>query len=599
MKKKDIELVTDIRNDYQRRKDARRRIEYGWNLDVTFFCGNQYSEVMENGAIGETVKDYPWQSQEVYNHIAPIVETRLAKFAGLANAVTVRPSTSDPSDVNAAKFATKLLKSVEDQAEFKSKIREANFWAEVCGTAFYKVEWNAKRGASVGAGLREGDVEISVVSPYEIFPDDLSARDFEECRSVIRARAYPVETILEEYGVRVESENVEVMEQSAYRAGKTATPRTGYAVVIERYVAPTERYPKGKYTVVCGDKLLYDGDLPLSCDGKNPYPFVRQVCLESPTGFFGASVIDRLIPIQRAYNAVKNRKHEYMNRMAMGVLMVEDGSVDIPDLEEEGLAPGKIVVYRQGSNPPVMLNMGGVPAEFAEEEQKLLAEFVSVSGVSDFLTTSTLRAANMSGVALNLIIEQDNNRLSVTTNSIRKAVKEVAKKVLDLYRKYAKNKRLARISGDNGQIELRSFTGSDITSDDIRFDVENESVGSAAARQNLVEELLRLGIFQEENGKLTDVNRIKILEIMGFGNWENVLSERELHLLKAEKENDEMKNADVPVDENDAHDLHVSAHVKRLISLDEKDDQAERLRAHIRRHKQLGALVREADRLNQ
>ena len=204
----------------------------------------------------------------------------------------------------------------------------------------------------------------------------------------------------------------------------------------------------------------------------------------------------------------------------------------------------------------------------------------------------------MSGVALNLLIEQDNNRLSVTTNSIRKAVKEVAKKVLDLYRKYAKNKRLARISGENGQIELRSFTGSDITSDDIRFDVENESVGSAAARQNLVEELLRIGIFRDEDGRLSDANRIKILEIMGFGNWENVLNERELHLQKAEKENDDMKKSEVAVDENDAHDLHVTAHVKRLITLDGKDAQAERLRAHIRRHKQLGALVREADKLN-
>ena len=44
-------------------------------------------------------------------------------------------------------------------------------------------------------------------------------------------------------------------------------------------------------------------------------------------------MVERAIPVQRAYNAVKNRKHEFLNRIAMGVLTVEDGSVDTDNLE--------------------------------------------------------------------------------------------------------------------------------------------------------------------------------------------------------------------------------------------------------------------------
>ncbi|MCX4286529.1 MAG: hypothetical protein OSJ68_04460, partial [Clostridia bacterium] len=90
------------------------------------------------------------------------------------------------------------------------------------------------------------------------------------------------------------------------------------------------------------------------------------------------SVIERVIPVQRAYNAVKNRKHEFLNRLAMGVLTVENGSVDTDNLEEEGLSPGKILVYRQGAEKPSLMDSGDVPADFAYEEDRLLSEFETV-----------------------------------------------------------------------------------------------------------------------------------------------------------------------------------------------------------------------------
>ena len=88
-----------------------------------------------------------------------------------------------------------------------------------------------------------------------------------------------------------------------------------------------------------GGKLLYKGPLPYQNGerGERIFPFVKQDCLRLPGAFFGSSVVDRLIPVQRAYNAVRNRKHEFLNRLSMGVLTVEDGSVDTDELTEEGL----------------------------------------------------------------------------------------------------------------------------------------------------------------------------------------------------------------------------------------------------------------------
>lgn len=65
-------------------------------------------------------------------------------------------------------------------------------------------------------------------------------------------------------------------------------------------------------------------------------------------------LVDMLIPCQRSYNALKGRYAEYVNRLSVGVVVTEDGSVDTNALAEEGLVPGKVIVYRQGSVPPTI-----------------------------------------------------------------------------------------------------------------------------------------------------------------------------------------------------------------------------------------------------
>lgn len=65
-------------------------------------------------------------------------------------------------------------------------------------------------------------------------------------------------------------------------------------------------------------------------------------------------LVDMLIPCQRSYNALKGRYAEYINRLSTGVIVVEDGSVDIDKLTEDGFTSGKVIVYRQGSVPPTI-----------------------------------------------------------------------------------------------------------------------------------------------------------------------------------------------------------------------------------------------------
>lgn len=102
--------------------------------------------------------------------------------------------------------------------------------------------------------------------------------------------------------------------------------------------------------------------------------------------FYGEnSLVSLLIPTQRAYNAIKNQKSEFLNRLSLPNLVVEDGSINIDNLEEENMYAGKILVYRQGAKKPETLNEDINKYDvYEKEEQRLLEEFSRLVGDIDF-----------------------------------------------------------------------------------------------------------------------------------------------------------------------------------------------------------------------
>ena len=598
------DIVKEVRKDFERRRQERKPLELQWRLNMNFYSGNQYAEITPVGDVEQYGKQYYWQEREVYNHIASIIETRLSKLNRLKCAISVRPFSNDDSDVQTAKLSTQIIKALCEENDLPRLLNEASSWSEVTGSCFFKTVWAGEKGRVIGqskkGAVREGDVDISVVPPYEIFPDNVGTSNLDDCMSIIHAKAYHVDEIKDIWGVEVDGEDVNVFSLDGAQVGAglrfdgASNALDGVAhemcVVIEKYSRPTADKPNGELSIVAGDKLLYHGDLPYinAVDGGRSYPFTRIVCLEKLGCFYGTSIIERLIPLQRAYNAVKNRKHEFINRLSMGVLSIEDGSVDTDNLEEEGLSPGKVLIYRQGATPPKLLESGRVPVDFQYEEERILSEFTTISGVSELSKYSNV-LNQMSGKAIGMLVEQDDTRLSIATTSLRMGIKRICEQMLRLYRQFCQTKRMKRFSGDNGEVELAYFTASDLQSDDLVFDNENELTDTLENKRNMVIELVRMGIFNDENGAISNRNKLKILEILGFGNWESSRDIDESHRKKAMKENLDFGKEKVKVAEYDDHSLHIDEHLKRL--LEEKDEGlASVIDENIRQHRMMKTL---------
>lgn len=614
MSKIEEKIVAEITADFKKRQEARRPIELNWRLNMNFVVGNQFAQISSKGDIEESGKEYFWQEREVYNHIAPILETRLAKLGRVKAKAQVRPATSDDEDVASASLATKLIDAVCKENDFSSQLALANTWSEITGSAFFKVTWDANKGHALDASgeIKEGDVTITLCPPFEIFPEDIAITDIDKQSSIMHAKVLTAKEVKRIWGKDVKGGDVNVFSfdnaQVGGGFGYTASvpkivseKREDSVTVIEKYEAPTHEYPNGRLIIVAGDTLLYQGDMPYlnGEDGVRGYPFSKQVCIDNLTNFFGTSVVERIIPVQRAYNTVKNRKHEFMNRMAVGVMAVEDGSVDTDNLEEEGLPPGKVVVYRQGSTPPIMLSPTQVPSEFSREEEKLLNEFVMISGVSEVTTYSQVPANVASGTAISLLLEQDDTRIALTADSLRESIKRISKQVLRLYRQFAKVPRVKRITGDNGDVEIASFCAGNIDSEDIVFDTISDIEDTLSARRAMVYDLLKLGLFADENGKLNASTKARLFEILGFGNWEDGRNNDEIHRKKALKENMELEKKDVPVDVYDDHALHIEEHIRACVSAKcvRNKEMRDRVANHIAKHSELARLSQDVENL--
>ena len=603
-------IAKEVIDDFKNRAEARKSFDTIWQINMNFLMGNQYCNIGYGGQIEEADRQFFWQEREVYNHIAPIYDIRYAKLSRIKPDINVIPATSDERDKQSAKASKKIYKSLKNKLEIENKITQAIKWSEVCGTVFYKVSWNNNLGQTVavdkdGNKVKSGEVELSVVSPFEIYPDSQTCESLRDCQSLLHAKAYTTEQIKSMYGVEVKGEKINTFSLDNVSVGVgglgfngTATKliettKDNSAIVIEKYVRPNSEYPNGRLIIVAGDKLVYDGELPYLCgeDKTRDFPFIRQTSIEEPGCFWGTSVIERLIPVQRAFNAVKNRKHEFINRLSLGVLSVEDGSVDLDNLEEEGLCPGKVLVYRQGAAEPKYLQSESIPAGLSDEENNLLDEFNKISGVNDLLSTSTI-SSNISGNALELLISQDETRLNASIESIKSACKEIAKKILRLYKQYAIFPRIAKIVGENGQIEMFYFSSSDISSDDIELENQTDGSQTLTQRREMIFSLLEKGIFQDENGTLTNRMKCKILEMLGLGIWENAQDLNELHLKRADGENIKMiKGDEVDVSEIDDDKLHLNEHIAFMLGEDFEKAKAKNSKLekmfleHIHKHK--------------
>ena len=232
--------------------------------------------------------------------------------------------------------------------------------------------------------------------------------------------------------------------------------------------------------------------------------------------------------------------------------------------------PGSVHTYRKNSRKPEMVPNPPLPSAFETEERTLLTEFAILSGVSEISRDSSVPSGVNSGVALGLLQEQDNTRLSNTAENIERFIIQGGKLELRLQKQYVTTPRTLYSIGKNKVIEVIDWTGSDLKSDDIILDTASAIAESPMQKRAMVFDLLKSGLLNDsDTGGINKEMRSKAFEMIEFGEWESADDEEQLHIGKAERENKGMEQEQFPTPASfDDHILHISRHNKYRLSTD-------------------------------
>lgn len=612
------DVIAFVKEKLSERKNERIGLELQWTLNANFLAGNQLCDI---NVYSQTVEQYPIAENDdmernIFNQIAPLIDTRIANLKKISYSMRVNPRTNEDDDYAKAEVSTSILQFKQSESDFQTKKNTMIAWNELCGSCFWLAWWDSSLGTKYaetetvtigedGIENREttayysGDVDYGLVTPYEVYPESIFKQGVDSQRSIILEQVKTVDEIYDLYDVKVEGTSVEtfsltpVSYVSGY--GREATAHTlGHRTVensekvITYFERPSKHRPRGRMIIAVGDShLVYYGDLPYS-----RIPLVQCVCREVPGQFFGKSVIEDLIPRQRAYNGCVNRIHDYLKNIVIQSYIAEKGSIDIDEFEERLTQSGALLEYARGYNPPRPVENSVLPNDVLSERQTLKNEMEYVAGVSQLMVNGNAPQTNMSGTAIENLMQIDNTRLSLTGDHIRNSVKNLAKLWLEIYKMYAKTKRVTDITGANAIGNALVWCDEDINSFDIEYTTENELVMSEDMQKQRMLEALNMGLFTGNDGRLPERVKLKILEAERINSYDEVMSINQLQIQSAQRENKFFESGAIPqISEFDEHQIHFEEHIRYMLQMDfrllkhRKPEYAAEFENHVRLHK--------------
>ncbi len=599
--REDILAMLDA--ECSRRHEERRPLELTWMLAADFYAGNQYRDINPyRTELEDYAPPFDYMERGVYNRVAPLIDTRIANFKALDFSMEVYPATSELSDYEKSLVATRLLRQTQYKCDFAAKKDSLILWSELCGTAFLLSWWDSESGDAAmvdGKRVPLGDLAFGVLTPYEVLPESIYKENLADQTSVILEQVVRIEEVNRRFGVRVKPRDVDAYGISvAPGTGGLgyvgATFAAGYrkaenSTLLRTYLEkPSALHPSGRMIIATPDRILYYGTMPIE-----DYPLAMLRTKKVAGMFFGRSVIEDLIPLQRAYNGVKNKIHDAIRTYACHPLLVPEGSVaDIDELAANGVAPGDILEYDPARGEPKTLAAADLPPSIFTECENLAHEMEYVAGLSHLGATGNSQTTLNSASAIERLREIDGVRLALTGDAIRACILAAAKIWLQLYKAHGTVTHVEKLSGAYDKSANLLWCAEDINSYDVVFESENILLHSDESRLAAIRDGISLGLFNDESGSIPRLIRKKLLCRMHVGDFVRTLYEDDLQSAAARRENGELLlGTAVAVNEFDDHEIHIAEHRRAALEYGyakmraEAPERAAALEKHIAEHR--------------
>ena len=541
----------------------------------------------------------------------------LSKLSSGNAAISVLPNSNEQEDVDAARLAQKVWFHIKNDVHWKQLKRRLIGWVLSCGNGFLLTEWNPNSGEMLSSvkketrevekldeyGLplideqtnapiieneeevvgveqyRTGKLSIKALSPFSVIPIG-SGTELEECDSVIVGEWLSLEEIRRQFpdkGKYVTPEYrdtastfekfldglVSPTTSQVNPQGASGEPSEKGAVVKRYWQKSTPEFPNGRMIICANNIMLFMGDNPTPKDnnGDSPLPIVHYREIDVPFRLWGRSSLEDQIPDQKAYNKALSIILEH-HSLFKGKWIVPRGA-HLKESNLDSSADEVVEAIPIGGQMPHMANIHPPQPTLFNVLKQHRENMMEQSGVRE-VSRGALPSGARSGVAIQLLQESDTTQIGTTAIDIAEADARVANLALLIASERMVVPQKIRIIGKNNEVDVvANFTG-----DMLRGNTQVVVAGtlgapfSLVARKAEILDMEQRGAFINPETGRTDWRTV--MELLEFGQTQDVFSEQALDEAQAETENREMVNGAMPIAKRyQDHQLHVKIHNRR------------------------------------
>lgn len=533
-------LLAYLEQQYNACKQDRIVFERQWYINIAFYFGKQYVQ-WAPGINNNLTRLYEppaprWRVRLITNKIKPIVRREIAKFTKEKPQFYALPNSSEDADVAAAKAAESIATYQLDRTSFNARIRQVAFWESLCGTAFMKDSFNVSTGES----------QLEALSPFHLYVPNLQEIELENQPYVIHSTGMLPDLVEDRYGVQLSPDSFgsgATLEQKMFNS-VSGSQKNNLVQVKEMWIKPCRRYPEGAVITWASGKLLYVHDVwPYS---HNEFPFTKFDHI--PTGrFYGGSVVDDLIPLQKEYNRSRSQVIEAKNRTSKPQLLVSRGSINPNKVTSE---PGLMIEYTPGFPAPTPLQPVGLPNYVIQEFDRLDHDMMEISAQGEIARGDTppgIEAAS----AIAYLQEESDSIYGPTLTNMEEGVQKVGKHLLSHAKAFWDEPRKVTVVGTNKAAEVHYFSMADIEGEiDLRVEAGSAMPRSLAAKQAFLFQLADRGLPLD-----------RILKYLNMAESGKLYEEIHVDEQQIDRENLKLISGEaIGINTWDAHDQHILGH---------------------------------------
>lgn len=349
------------------------------------------------------------------------------------------------------------------------------------------------------------------------------------------------------------------------------------------YHLACDSLPQGRYALVCGDLVLYDG--PLTMRSLPVIPLIPEKQNDTASG--DTPVAD-LLCLQELYDTTWSALLTPIDALAVQNVAVPEGA----DVSVEQLSRGlqlleyKYLAGHPGGGKPEPLQLLRTPEELWRMIELIPQVMQRISGINS-VTRGAPDEQIKSGAFAALVGAQAQAYQGPLSRGVMRHHEAIGTGILETLRTYATTERVAEIAGRDRQTAIREFSASDLTIQRVALDMANPLTRQMAGRMEVAQMLLaQPGMIQSPE---------QFLQLLATGRIEPMYRAQQSQLTLIRRENEMLADGkSPPVALIDRHDLHLAEHASVINDPDlrmNRPDVLEAVLSHMMEHvSQAGAV---------